>query len=151
MGSSCFGAVETNPTSIQEDVGSILDLAQWISSPVLLELWCRLPMQLGSGIAVAVVQAGSYNSDQTPSLAWEPSYAVGVALKSKTNKQTNNSKYNKNNNYRKINIRILIITPKQVLLQIGINFKIIYMSFIAKTITWIRILENYPYIQIAIT
>ena len=32
------------------------------------ELWCRLQMQLGSSVAVAVVQAGSYNSDWTPSL-----------------------------------------------------------------------------------
>ena len=27
------------------------------------ELWCRLQMRLGSGVAVAVVQAGSYSSD----------------------------------------------------------------------------------------
>ena len=27
------------------------------------ELWCRLQTQLGSGIAVALVQAGSYSSD----------------------------------------------------------------------------------------
>ena len=32
------------------------------------ELWCRLQTKLGSGIAVAAVQAGSYSSDSTPSL-----------------------------------------------------------------------------------
>ena len=32
------------------------------------ELWCRSQMWLGSGIAVAVVQAGNCNSDSTPSL-----------------------------------------------------------------------------------
>ena len=32
------------------------------------ELWCRLQMQLGSGIAVAVAQANSYSSNLTPSL-----------------------------------------------------------------------------------
>ena len=32
------------------------------------ELWCRLQMQLGSGIAVAVVQASSYSSELSPSL-----------------------------------------------------------------------------------
>jgi len=29
------------------------------------ELWCRLQMHLGSGVAVAVAVAGSYNSDLT--------------------------------------------------------------------------------------
>ena len=32
------------------------------------ELWCRPQMWLGSGVAVAVVKAGSYSSDSTPSL-----------------------------------------------------------------------------------
>ena len=32
------------------------------------ELWCRLKMRLGSGVAVAVVQAGSCSSNSTPSL-----------------------------------------------------------------------------------
>ena len=32
------------------------------------ELWCRSQMWLGSGVAVAVVYAGSYNSNSTPSL-----------------------------------------------------------------------------------
>ena len=32
------------------------------------ELWYRLHMQLGSQVALAVVQTGSYNSDSTPSL-----------------------------------------------------------------------------------
>ena len=38
-------------------------------------------MWLGSGIAVAVTQAGSCSS-----LAWEPPYATGAALKSKKKK-----------------------------------------------------------------
>ena len=32
------------------------------------ELWCRLQRQLGSGVAVAVVQASGYSSDSTSSL-----------------------------------------------------------------------------------
>ena len=36
--------------------------------PCCLELQCRSEMQLGSQVAVAVVQASSYSSDQTPCL-----------------------------------------------------------------------------------
>ena len=39
-------------------------------------------MRLGSGIAVAMVQAGGYSSDST----WEPPYATGVGLKMKKKK-----------------------------------------------------------------
>ena len=46
------------------------------------ELWCRSQMQLRSGVAVAVAQAGSYSSDSTPSLG--TSYSSGVALKRQT-------------------------------------------------------------------
>ena len=46
---------------------SIPGLTQWVGDPVLLWLWCRLA-------AVALIRT----------LAWEPPYAVGAALKSKT-------------------------------------------------------------------
>jgi len=64
--SSHCGASETNPTSNHEVSASIPGLTQWVKDPVLLWLWCRLA-------AVAPIQP----------LAWEPPYAVGVALKSK--------------------------------------------------------------------
>ena len=32
------------------------------------ELWCRSQARFGSGVAVAVAQAGGYSSDETPSL-----------------------------------------------------------------------------------
>ena len=80
-GSSHYGSEVRNPTSIHEDLGSILGLAHWVKDPVvvavscgvghrwtsdlvLLGLWCRLA-------AVAPIQP----------LAWGFPYAAGVALK----------------------------------------------------------------------
>ena len=49
------------------------------------ELWCRLQMQLGSCVAVAVVYRPAAVAQIQP-LAWEFPYAVGTALKSKNQK-----------------------------------------------------------------
>ena len=47
-----------NTTSVHEDAGSIPGLF----SGLRIKLWFRSKMQLGSGVAVAVVQAGSCSS-----------------------------------------------------------------------------------------
>ena len=59
----------TNPTSIHEDAGLIPGLTQWgLRIQHCHELWCRSQRWLGSGIAVAVAQAGSCSSYSIPSL-----------------------------------------------------------------------------------
>ena len=47
-----------------QSLASISGLRNWHCH----ELWCRLQMCLGSHIALAVVSAGGYSSDLTPSL-----------------------------------------------------------------------------------
>ena len=53
--SSHCGAVETDPTCIHDDVGSILALLSGLRIQCCCELWFRLQMWLGSWISVAVV------------------------------------------------------------------------------------------------
>ena len=74
--SSCHGAAERNLTRNHEVAGSVPGLAHQIKDPGCHELWCQSQMQLRPSIVVAVVYAGGYSS-----LAWEPPYAVGAALK----------------------------------------------------------------------
>ena len=62
------GSVVTNPTDINENAGWIPGLACELSIWYCHELCCGSKMWLRSRVAVAVVSAGSYSSDSTPSL-----------------------------------------------------------------------------------
>jgi len=68
LGSFRRGAVEMNLTRnhkvVVRSLASLSGLRIWRC----YELWCRLQMRLGSGVSVAVAQAGSCSSDWTPSL-----------------------------------------------------------------------------------
>ena len=51
------------------------------------ELWCRLQIQLGSAVAVAVVETGIYSSDLTPSLGISMCHKCGPKKTKKKKKK----------------------------------------------------------------
>ena len=57
MGSSCFGAAETNQTSIQGDVVRSLASLRGMGIQCCRELWCRSQMRLRCYVTVAVAVA----------------------------------------------------------------------------------------------
>ena len=97
----------------------------WVRSLVLLrgltiwrcrELWCRSQTQLGSRVAMAVVQAISCSSDLTPSLGT----SEGVVLKKQTktkNKQTKN-------NSEKYQDLILQLLPSLIIYALHLEIKL---------------------------
>ena len=88
---SCrLGTAETNPTRNHQVAGLIPGLAQWVKDlPFSHELWCRSQTWLGSGVAVAVVRLAA--AAPVRALAWEPSYAEGVALKGQKKRKKQHS------------------------------------------------------------
>ena len=87
VGSSLCGAAETNPTVIHEDAGLIPGLSQLVSTVIrcCCRLWCRLPMWLGSGIAVTWYRPAAVAPIQPLSL--DLRYALSVALKKHKKKE----------------------------------------------------------------
>ena len=87
-GSSCCGAVETNP-------GSIPGLVHWVGDLALLwaVVWVRLSAQIPS--CCSCMQVGSFSSDLTPSLG--TSICYGCGLKKKKTKQNKKKPPNKTN------------------------------------------------------
>ena len=71
-----------HPTRNHEVVASIPGLAQWVKD--LASLWCRL---CRFGFDPMLLCLWRRLEPPIRPLAWEPPYAVGVALKSKKNKK----------------------------------------------------------------
>ena len=74
-----------NPMSIHEDSVQSLASLPGLRIQHCREVRCRSQTQLGCGIAVAVVEAGSCSSDWTPSLGPSMCHRCG-------HKKTNNNK-----------------------------------------------------------
>ena len=74
----------TNLSSIQKDVGSIPGLAHWFKDPVLpTALSCRVGCRCGWDPALLWLWCRLAATAPIWPLAWEPPYAMGLALKRK--------------------------------------------------------------------
>ena len=84
--SSCCGSVVNK--SDYEVAGSIPASLSGLRVWRCCELWCRSQTRHRSGIAVAVVQASNYSSDQTPSLGTSICHECGPKKTKKRNQKT---------------------------------------------------------------
>ena len=84
--SSCGVPVVVQREWIHEDAVWSLAYLSRLRIRRCWELWCRLQTRLGSHVAVAVAQAGSYSSDSTPSLG--TSICCGYGPKRQGKKKT---------------------------------------------------------------
>ena len=76
--SSHCGTAETNPTLNHEEVvGSTLASLSRLRIQHCYELRCRSQTRLGSGVTVALEQAGGYSSELAPSLGISTCHGCG--------------------------------------------------------------------------
>jgi len=72
--------VETNPTRIRKDVGSIPGLTQWVKD-LALAMSCGVGCRCGSDLALLWLWCRPAVVAPIRPLAWETPYAVSEALK----------------------------------------------------------------------
>ena len=82
--SSYCGALETNPISIQEDVGSIPGLPQWVKDPVL-PVSCGVGCNCGSDMVLRWLWCRKAAAASTQLLVWELHICHGCSPKKKEN------------------------------------------------------------------
>ena len=97
IGSSCCGAVETNPTCIPEDACLIPGLTQWCCC----ELWCRLQRQLRSHLSNKFNKFISCRSSSC-SLAW----AAMSAAKERKKERKGRKEGRKKERHKKLKIKL---------------------------------------------
>ena len=85
--SSHCGLAVMNPTSILEDVGFIPGLYQWVKGSRVV-VSCGVGRRHGSDLALLWLWCRPAAAAQIGPLAWESTYAAGVALKDKNEKKT---------------------------------------------------------------
>ena len=77
-----------NPTRNLEVVGSIPGIAQWVKDLVVFVVSCGIGRRLGLDLALLWLWCRLEATAPIRPLAWEPPYAMGMALKGKKQNKT---------------------------------------------------------------